>query len=688
MPIRRLLAWAMLCMAVGSAPTATAAPFLQSDHDAYFPGEAIRISFQGGPGNRKDWVGVYPIDVEPGSVGSTIWQYVDGTQSGNQGFVEGTLTFPAGLNLAGDWTAFFLLNDGYTKLATNQFRVIDPGSPAVRVSQRRFTTGQPIEITFTNGPSGAKDWLGIYKVGQTPGGPQSTLWAYVDGTQAGNSGRDSGTVRFPNGLNAAGDWVVHFLLNDGYDILASETFTVAAPAPVIPRVLTISPTTGATDLSPALEFTATIANGTSKLVASTIELLLDGTPVVPTVTTENDQVRVRYVSSSLAAAGSEHTWVFSFKDDANPANTVRAETRGVVRAYRNIVLSNPVYFENFDGINEGSLPAGWTEKAYSTPINESADFGDLGSAAYRTWTVVNVDRFKGSLVTYGNPDNPDGWETDYQRVLTPNPANVVNGSVFSGPLAEGRMLFGNSGYQNGSASQVLFLQTRDFDLRGKTNIHLGFKSLWEQNQDSIAAIEVSINEGQSWAPVAYFIDRVDVLTVTNETTGAVSVDAEATLNTERGDIARYTDEQGNEFGGTYGAFVAAPITPALAPFIQGRIDDNPTESKRVEWFRVPEADNQAKVRFRFAHAGTDSWYFGIDDFGLYAPTAEAGPAPTLSVARSGAEVVVSWPADASGYVLESASALGGAWQAVSGVTGNSHRAPIASGNQFFRLKRP
>lgn len=61
---------------------------------------------------------------------------------------------------------------------------------------------------------------------------------------------------------------------------------------------------------------------------------------------------------------------------------------------------------NFDSVPEGSLPSGWTEKGYSTPINEALDFGDLGSAAYRTWTAVNTERFAGSFVTYGNAGQP------------------------------------------------------------------------------------------------------------------------------------------------------------------------------------------------------------------------------------------------------------------------------------------
>ena len=684
----RLAFTAVLLAGAWAGSSSLAAPSLQASHDAYFPGEDIQIAFQGGPGNAKDWIGVYPVDIVPGSVGSTIWRYVDGTQGGSQGLSEGLISFPGGLNLAGDWAAYLLLNDGYTQLATNLFKVLEPGSPVVRVDKRRYEVGEAITVAFTNGPAGAKDWVGIYKAGQVPGGPTSTIWAYVDGTQTGSTGIAEGTVRFASGLAEAGDWVVHFLLDDGYDILASETFTVVAPAPVVPRVIALTPSTGSSGLSPTLEFSASITNGTSKVVASTVQLLVDGVAVVPTVTTENNLVRVTYAATTLAPSLSEHTWVLSFQDDASPAHTERVETRGTVRSYRNIVLSNPVVFENFDAVPEGSLPAGWTEKGYSTPLNEAVDFGDLGSAAYRTWTTVEANRFQGTFVTYANAENPASWGEDYRRVLTPNPANVVNGAIFSGPFAKGRFLFGNSGYQNGASSQVLFLFTPDFDLTGKTNVHLGFNSLWEQNQDSIAAIEYSIDAGQSWLPIAYFLAAGDILTVSNEVTGKVTVDAEATFNTEYGDVARYVDDQGTEWGGTYGAFIAAPISPDLAPYIQGRVDDNAAESKRVEWFRLPAADNQRRVRLRFAHAGTDSWYFGIDDFGLYAPTAESDIPPSLAANRNGQELTLTWSANATGYVLESSPSLvGGSWTAVSGVTGNSHKVNLSAGSLFFRLKK-
>jgi hypothetical protein len=109
----------------------------------------------------------------------------------------------------------------------------------------------------------------------------------------------------------------------------------------------------------------------------------------------------------------------------------------------------------------------------------------------------------------------------------------------------------------------------------------------------------------------------------------------ATFGTTRGDIATYTDPGTQELrGGYYGAFIGVDSNQwsTLAPFISPRVDDDAFGSKRVEMFRLPAADNQAKVRLRFAHAGTDSWYFGLDNVGLYSltevsPPVIAGPAP-------------------------------------------------------------
>jgi len=120
------------------------------------------------------------------------------------------------------------------------------------------------------------------------------------------------------------------------------------------------------------------------------------------------------------------------------------------------------------------------------------------------------------------------------------------------------------------------------------------------------------------------------------------------------------------------------------------VNDNPVESKRIELYRLPQADNQPHVRFRFGHAGTDSWYFGVDNFGLYSISGSPLPPerPALNITRTGNSVTISWPTAATGFTLEASPALSPAtWTPVSGVTGNSVTVPVSGSASYFRLRQ-
>ena len=216
------------------------------------------------------------------------------------------------------------------------------------------------------------------------------------------------------------------------------------------------------------------------MVPASIVLKLDGQTVTPVITESSGLTQVRYTHSTLAAALSVHTYELTFSDNGVPPSVTTASGSFTIAQYENIVLPAPVVFENFDTTAEGQVPAGWTVQSFTEVLNFDPDLGNLDSASFTNWLVIDVDRFRGSFVTYSNPDNPDGWETDYQRVLTPNPNTVLNGQILDGPLASGRMLFGNSGYRNGRG-QVVYVFTPDFDLSGKTDVYVAFKSLYEQS---------------------------------------------------------------------------------------------------------------------------------------------------------------------------------------------------------------
>ena len=408
----------------------------------------------------------------------------------------------------------------------------------------------------------------------------------------------------------------------------SGPFTPASVASALPQ---------GPDLRQDSAITIVIQDRDSQVNTNSIQLTLDGASVSPSITKTGAVTTVAYDPPGLLPPASAHTYRIVFNDNHTPVTRQTNQFNFSVLSYYNLLLPAPIHFENFESTAEGSLPAGWTSLSYSDLPDPNCDFlstgagglQDLNSACYGYWVVVDSSRFQTEMLSYNSHDPT----TDYQRVLSVNPANVVNNAIVEN-LAQGKIAFGDSGYRDGNA-QVVYLFSRDFDLTGHNNVYLSYHSMWEQNQDSIGAVEYSIDEGATWLPVVYMLDGPDIVR-----TGDGSIDALATftnLHTADGfqAVATYIDPNDSQLkGGYYGAFigVASNLWSTLGSYISARNDDNPVESKRVEIFRLPAADNQSKVRLRFAHAGTDSWYFGIDNVGLYSITTVSPP--TLAGPRS------------------------------------------------------
>jgi phospholipase C len=103
------------------------------DKTSFASGETITVHFTGGPGNPKDWIAVYPRTAAV-QQGSTLWNYcASNTHTAPaQGVTSGTVTLDANsVNNAGawplaagsSWTAYYLVNDGYTSIASVQFDI-------------------------------------------------------------------------------------------------------------------------------------------------------------------------------------------------------------------------------------------------------------------------------------------------------------------------------------------------------------------------------------------------------------------------------------------------------------------------------------------------------------------------------------------------------------------------------------
>jgi len=584
---------------------------LITDVNNYAESEEIIVTFNDGPGNPKDWVGLYQIDMVAGEDSSLVWLYVNGSETSGEGLTNGELVFSDGLIEEGVYEARFFENDTYTLLAKTTFSVGDIG-PSITTDKETYMSEEVISVDFLLGPANPKDWVGLYKVDMVPGEVGSLAWFYVDGTKDGVEGVSSGSIIFDTGMADDGEYKALLFEDDGYTVLEETLFKVQKPAPDTLKLVSISPADGEKNADPAIVFSAIIRNGGTSLKTDSVKLSLDSKDVKVEITTDEDGFNtVSYTSDRLFEPGSSHKFQLEFSDDSDPVKSEIVTVDFDVASYLKIDMPDPIHYQDFNQIEEFELPEDWEVVNLSQEINSELDPDDFTSAYYEGWVNVGMSRWS----------NSGSWA---EKSIFSAPPVFVNGVRQS---LDGNALVADSASRNGHF--ISFLFTKDYDLSNNQDVHLGFYSHYAQNQDSSGSIEYSIDQGESWLPVVYMIDRDDIV---NDDSG--NVDAVATLEQEHEDIAiGYHPDTFEEIGGFYGAYIGADISDDLAPYISGRINDDQTGSKRYETFRLPEADGEKNVRFRFAKSGTYSWYWGIDNFGLYsiAPSSmpevvEASPA--------------------------------------------------------------
>jgi hypothetical protein len=381
-------------------------------------------------------------------------------------------------------------------------------------------------------------------------------------------------------INAANDWWWAF---DNLEINIGD---------IPSAIFSYTPTVNAVNVGPRPQLGAVITPGTTVINPASAQLRLDGTSVTVTVTT-NAQGRI--VVSGRAPAVlpklSVHTNTLIYSDNLSGFQT--NSWAFTIADYDEITLGTPVWIEEFNGVAEATFPAGWVATNRTSVLNTNLNLNAANSASYENFVVISTNRL-GAVFNV--------------RRFNVRPA-TLNGQAVDA-LMSGNLVYGESDNRGGNQVQVLFSPT--INLTGKTGVTLGFKSIYEQNQDSMGAVEYSINGGATWLPALYMLKAVE---------DVIAGDPVATLETPRSDQA---------WGSNYGAFIGAgPVDSSFEPYISGRIDDDPTESKRIEVLSLPMADNQANVKLRFTHTGTGSWYFGIDDVGIYATAGQVNVQPII-----------------------------------------------------------
>jgi hypothetical protein len=377
---------------------------------------------------------------------------------------------------------------------------------------------------------------------------------------------------------------------------------------------------------PQPNFNIVLNQGSNLLDSSSIQVFLDGTVVPSSVVATPPTFSITASETNLMAPGSSHTATVAWVDNFGAGSNTWSFT---VLDYQVINLPTPFYYETFDEVVPsayGALPAGWYATNETTVQGTNYDLCDPVSATYENWLVDNTNYICG-----GGTSPCSGFEAD----TTNQPPIVLNGSLIYS-LASNNILYFESDNRcsGGCFGQAGFVFTPDIDCSGQSNVYVCFNSLWMQNRNSFGLLEYSIDQGASWLPALYIITSSDGQNYSTMAGGGGSriiytngvIDVTATFETPYVDQAGYPNPDFEEDA----HWMLAPVSTADIPFIQGFPDDSVNyvttgggvthsqwEGKEIEEIRLVSADFQPHVRFRFGYTGRCSWYWGIDNFGLY-----------------------------------------------------------------------
>lgn len=296
-------------------------------------------------------------------------------------------------------------------------------------------------------------------------------------------------------------------------------------------------------------------------------------------------------------------------EDSNGNSSEFSNVVEVVMGYPSNL--NLIYENDFESVPVDEIPEGW--EVFNTTTDTGAQ-GSYYNPELMQWVVKDVE-FLTSLVYYPSYSEPSTVETEFL-------------------IADGHTLIADSGnYVDAQNFYETHIITHEFDFTGVTDIVLAFNSNYVQNQDNIAILEYTLNDGSidindgaglsalpigDWYPIMYYLDVQDM------------------VYNDAGDVEIFLTLDGTDDKGfTWRDYIFADENPdvgeeAIANYILPRLDDalpgpgvnGEYDSKRWERFRVPGLDNQPSVKFRLAYQGSWSWFWSIDNFQIWGDNGE------------------------------------------------------------------
>ena len=204
------------------------------------PGQIVQVAVANGPGNLKDWVGLFSTSAADNVI--LNWKYLNDTRTApSVGLKSATLNFPMPAT-PGTYNFRFFANNTYTKLATSATVTAQSSSTNASVSVNATTVapGATVVVTVANGPGNPRDWLTLNPASASD---QSYLdWKYLNGTRtAPATGLKSATVSFTM-PTTPGTYNFRLLANNTFTKLATSA-TVTVQSASGPPVVSVNKTT-------------------------------------------------------------------------------------------------------------------------------------------------------------------------------------------------------------------------------------------------------------------------------------------------------------------------------------------------------------------------------------------------------------------------------------------------------------
>lgn len=171
-------------------------------------GATLEFSYNDPAFATSDWIGIFP-DGEPVTGPSITWSLL----VSKSGFVSFPGILPGGVYFAA------LLSTDLTEYARSEAFIIAEATTGsyVKTSASVYPANTSILVNYKDENYSDKDWIGIYKKEDVPGGgPESLTWKYAL--------NDSSTIDF--GSLPIGDYMVYLLCCDGYTVKAKYNFKV------------------------------------------------------------------------------------------------------------------------------------------------------------------------------------------------------------------------------------------------------------------------------------------------------------------------------------------------------------------------------------------------------------------------------------------------------------------------------